>query len=299
MYNFFHTYDDMPKWTDTAEGAETLEIDQNALYPCAYLPVQYAVKDNYPLHIRFLFPEGRDESRKYPLIIHVKGSGWEEQHLEAAIANFVPYLRAGYGCAIIQYRPWQVAKYPAQVLDLKTAARFILNHAADYPIDTNNIFLAGDSSGGHTAIMGFLTWGEPVLDDPEETEPLPRLNGLIDYYGVTNVHKLAFTETGLLQPDNELLLDMLFERRDEEEYAQANFACYSELLEKLPPVLILHGNKDRLVSLDQSVDLYNAMKGRGVDCQLCIVNNADHGRFSFWQKPVTDRVLAFLRQHTI
>ncbi|MBO4217993.1 MAG: alpha/beta hydrolase [Erysipelotrichaceae bacterium] len=298
MYNFVYTYENMPKWTDTAEGAEILEIDQNVLYPSLYPPVTFAVKNDYQLHIRFIFPEGRDLDRKYPLIIHVKGSGWEEQNLENCLAGFEPYLRAGYGCAVVQYRPWRVAKYPAQVLDLKTAARYILKNAADYPIDVSNIFLSGDSSGGHTAIMGFLTWGEPVLDDLQESDPLPALRGLIDYYGVTNVHKLAYTETGLVQPDNELLLDMLFEKRDESEYAQANFACYSDLLEQLPPVLIMHGNKDRLVSLDQSIDLYNTLKARGVDCQLCIVNNADHGRFSFWQKPVTDRVLEFLKKNT-
>ena len=298
MYNFIHTYDDMPMWKDTAEGMETVEIDVSNLCVTTLPLVEYAVKDNYSLNIRFVFPEGRDLERKYPLIIHVKGSGWEEQNLDNSIGNFEPYVRAGYGCAIIQYRPAHVARYPAQVLDLKTAARYILAHADEYPIDVNNIFLSGDSSGGHTAIMAYLTWNEPVLDSEDEEGELPKLRGLIDYYGVTNVKKLAFTETGLSQKDNEGLLPLVFGEQSEEEYAQGNFACYAQLLEEMPPVIILHGNKDRLVSLDQSVEFYNTLKERGVSCRLCIINGADHGRFSFWQKPVTDKVLEFLKENT-
>ena len=90
MYNFIHTYDDMPKWTDSAEGAEMVDIDVNNLCVTTLPPVQYAVKDNYSLNIRFIFPEGHDLNRKYPLIIHVKGSGWEEQWLEMAIGIFEP-----------------------------------------------------------------------------------------------------------------------------------------------------------------------------------------------------------------
>ena len=88
------------------------------------------------------------------------------------------------------------------------------------------------------------------------------------------------------------------EKQEEEEYAQANFACYSQLLEEMPPVLILHGNKDRLVPLSQSIDLYESLKQRQVDCRLVIINNADHGHFSFWQTAVTDQVIAFLKENT-
>ena len=146
--------------------------------------------------------------------------------------------------------------------------------------------------------MAYLTWNEPVLDSEDEEGELPKLRGLIDYYGVTNVKKLAFTETGLSQKDNEGLLPLVFGEQSEEEYAQGNFACYAQLLEEMPPVIILHGNKDRLVSLDQSVEFYNTLKERGVCCRLCIINGADHGRFSFWQKPVTDKVLEFLKENT-
>ena len=65
MYNFIHTYDEMPKWKDTAEGMETVEIDVSNLCVTTLPLVEYAVKDDYSLNIRFVFPEGRDlETRR-------------------------------------------------------------------------------------------------------------------------------------------------------------------------------------------------------------------------------------------
>jgi len=296
MYEFNYSYKDFPKWQDSTEGMQILEGDPNNTKASIWPLVEYDCRDDYHLHIRFMFPLEMDESKRYPLIIHCKGSGWEQQNLESNLADFAPVVKAGYGLAFIQYRPANIAKYPAQVHDLKNAARYILNHAEQFPIDLNHVFLAGDSSGGHTAIMSYLTWGEPVLD--EYDDPLPTLSGLIDYYGVTNVRKLAETDTGMSKESNALLLDFLFAEKTEAEFAQANFACYIDLKEKLPPVLILHGNKDRLVPLSQSVEFFEALKARGTDCQFYMVNNSDHGGCLFFCPAVTDTIIKFLRENS-
>ncbi len=49
----------------------------------------------------------------------------------------------------------------------------------------------------------------------------------------------------------------------------------------LPPVLILHGSRDRLVPFGQSVRLFDARRSLGQDTNSCKLVEADHGARSF------------------
>ncbi len=62
----------------------------------------------------------------------------------------------GYAVALVQYRPSDIAAFPAQIEDTQNAIRFIRTHAEEYRVDASKIALWGDSSGGHTAIMRAL-----------------------------------------------------------------------------------------------------------------------------------------------
>jgi dipeptidyl aminopeptidase/acylaminoacyl peptidase len=44
-----------------------------------------------------------------------------------------------------------------------------------------------------------------------------------------------------------------------------------------PPFLILHGEKDALVPLSQSQELYDRLTAAGVPAKLVVVKNAGHG----------------------
>lgn len=299
MDGFKYTYEEFPGWSDRCEGMKVIPGDKNNTY-VIHQVVRYAVKDDYKLHIHFLFPETLDTAVKYPLLIHVRGSAWLEQNMTGLIAPFTPIVRSGVAVAFVQYRPVTVARFPAQIRDLKTATRFIMAHADEYPIDTRSIFLSGDSSGGHTAILGYLSWNEDVLENEDEHEKLPPLRGLIDFYGVTDVGELAHTETGYPVETNARLGEELFEVSSAvrpQNYEEASAFSYVDLRKTLEPVLILHGNKDRLVPLSQSVRLYEALVDRGTECEFDMIDQADHGHGVFWCEAVTDIITAFLHRH--
>ncbi|MBQ1826785.1 MAG: alpha/beta hydrolase, partial [Erysipelotrichaceae bacterium] len=209
-YNFKYSYQQFPKWQDEAEGMEIIQADNR--YTRIYIipDIIYAVKDGIKLRMRMVIPETAD-NKPFPLIMHVKGSGWDVQNLSGNIGDFTRLVENGYGVAIVQYRNSSQAKYPAQVEDLKSAARYISSHHEELNVDLSNLFLSGDSSGGHTAVMGYLTWNTPQLDDCSETAALPKLRGLIDYYGVTSIRDLCSRETGLSREDNALLPGMIFD----------------------------------------------------------------------------------------
>ena len=64
---------------------------------------------------------------------------------------------------------------------------------------------------------------------------------------------------------------------------------------KMPPTLILHGTKDRLVNCETSVILYRQMKKCGKDVSLYFLKGADHGGAEFWTDQVIDIVDGFLQ----
>ena len=300
MFGFKYDYENFPKWELDNDEVEVVQGDVNHRRVRVLPPVVYATKDDYDLHIRFVVPQEVDESKKYPLIMHVRGSAWMEQNLEGIIGDFYEYVKAGYAIAILRYRPATTAKFPAQVLDIKTAVRYIQEHAEEYPIDSNCIFLSGDSSGGHIASLAYLTWNEDVLDNEEETTPLPQLKGYIDYFGVTDPEHLSKTETGLPVEANAGIGEMLFERPASEDpsvFAQGNVACYIDLREKLEPVLLLHGNKDRLVPLCHSTRFFELLKNRGVDAKMYMINDADHEGTVFWCDVTKNLAIDFLNKH--
>ena len=89
MADFKYTYDEFPGWDDSCAGMQVIKGDKENVY-VVHQVVKYGQKNDYPLHIHFLFPKTLDAERKYPLIIHVRGSAWLEQNMTGLIGAYVP-----------------------------------------------------------------------------------------------------------------------------------------------------------------------------------------------------------------
>jgi dipeptidyl aminopeptidase/acylaminoacyl peptidase len=61
------------------------------------------------------------------------------------------------------------------------------------------------------------------------------------------------------------------------------------------PLLIVHGNKDRLVPFGQSVLLHDALKNAGQPVTFFQLKGADHGGPSFWKEEILSIVDNFIR----
>ena len=63
---------------------------------------------------------------------------------------------------IVEHRESDLAPFPAQVIDVKTAIRFLRLNGRNYHIDTDKIALWGDSSGAHSALIAGITGDNKV-----------------------------------------------------------------------------------------------------------------------------------------
>ena len=162
-----YSYDTFPSYDQDIEGIIELKGKKDNLR-CRMKDVEY----QEGCIIRFLFPNTiLDGNRKYPLVVHVQGSGWYKQDMADHIFDFMPIVKSGIAYAIVQYRHSPQYHFPTQIIDTKKAIRFIERHADDYPIDINQLFLSGDSSGGHTALMTLFTYNQGLFDQEKSLLP--------------------------------------------------------------------------------------------------------------------------------
>ena len=307
------TYDEFPEYTGIPEGADRLEVtgDEPGTF---YMPyVEYAVMDGIPLHLQILIPLTRNEPEKpYPCIVYVQGSGWMEQDCHHNVGRIAKLSERGYVIAIVQYRHSGQAGFPAQIQDARNAVRFMRKNAAMYHVIPDQIFLAGSSSGGHTAVFAALPGGadcsetgfggtDPVMLDRNVFPGISaEVCGVLDYYGCVSIAMEdgfpTMTDRGLPGSMDTLFLSHIADdaRKGLEKRATAVTYITPEL--ELPPFFILHGTKDRVVNTRQSVELYDCLRQCGKQAELHLLGGADHGGPEYWMEEVVGLADTFCRR---
>ncbi len=87
-----------------------------------------------------------------PAIVYIHGGGWKKGDKRGkGIGAVLDYAAKGYVCISVNYR-LDVDK-KACVEDVKCAVRWLRAHAEKYNVDPDRIGAAGNSSGGHLALM--------------------------------------------------------------------------------------------------------------------------------------------------
>ena len=197
----------------------------------------------------------------------------------------------GYAVAAFNYRLSQDAKFPAQIEDCKAAVRWVRANATTYQLDPNRIAAWGASAGGHLSAM---------LGTSSSTKDSSRVQAVVDFYGPTDFLKMdgAAIPGGQKHdppdsPESQLVGGPIQENKDK--VARANPITYVSA--DAPPFLILHGERDPLVPVNQSELLFEALKAAGANVTFHKIAGAGHGGPQFGTPMICAMVLAFLDLH--
>ncbi len=302
------SYEEFPEYTDVPQGAHVIDTTGDEVGVNYFHDVEYANVGGAPLRLQVLIPASRNsgfapfaEKQPFalPCFVFVQGSAWFQQYVYAKVADLGRLARRGYVCAIVEYRHSGIAWFPAQARDARNAVRFLRANAARFGIDPERMILAGDSSGGHTAM-----WAGLLRDDEGEGNLFPGVRadvrGIVDYYGSTSVmapdsNPQTVNHCRPDSPEGRVMggVDLL----ERPELArQLSVECNIDEGTKLPPVLIFHGTKDRTVNCAGSAVLYQRLRETGHSSELYLVRGADHGGPEFWTDRALDIVDAFCQK---
>jgi pectinesterase len=107
----------------------------------------YTSSGSRNLHLD-LFMGNEKSSRRLPLVVFVHGGGWRSGDLSMDHPMAAEMARRGYAAACVEYRLSGEALYPAGIVDVKTALRWLRINSRKFSLDRNRFAIAGSSAGG-------------------------------------------------------------------------------------------------------------------------------------------------------
>lgn len=276
-----------PGFGSPARLPDGIKADRNIPY----------VEQGHPRQILDIYLPDPPSDKPLPLMIWIHGGAW----MAGSQANPpVLYLvNKGFAVASIQYRFSQDALWPAQSFDCKAAIRFLRANAAKYNFDPDHFGVGGDSAGGHLAAFIGTSGGVPEMEgDLGNTNISSRVQAVVDWFGPTDLSAMGqqagphstIQHDSPDAPEAKLLGGPIQEKRDLAR--TANPLTYIDKND--PPFLIMHGDKDQLVPLAQSVMLAKALMDAGVEVTMKTIPGANHEGPQF-RTPESQRLIeAFL-----
>lgn len=227
----------------------------------------YKNLDAKTLHLDAFY---KNENTKLPAVILIHGGGWKSgnksqmQFMAQAIAS------KGYSCFAIEYRLSPEAKYPAAILDVKSAIKFIKSNAEKFNVDPSRIAVLGCSSGGQMAALIGTTNENSAFEDKDDWSQNAKVQAIIDMDGI-----LAFKH-----PESQegkaasLWLGGTYEQKPET-WQQASALTHTD--KNTPPILFInsdmiryHAGRDDMIAILDKNGIYNEVQ---------TIKNSPH---SFW-----------------
>lgn len=219
-----------------------------------------------------------------PLIVYVHGGAWRSgSKSEMPLGQLV---KEGCPVAAVDYRLSTVAKFPAQAHDIKAAIRYLRGNAKKLRLDASRIVIAGSSAGGHLAALVGVSNGDKRLEGDlgDYTDQSSDVQGIISFFGASDLTTILSQSTphglSVRTPALELLLGGLPEANEE----LAKLASPVFHVDKNdPPLLLLHGDRDPQMPINQAHQLQGAYEAVKARVQFKVLHGAAHGGKVFYE----------------
>jgi acetyl esterase/lipase len=258
--------------------------------------IVYATVDGKPLALDLYLPAN---VRNPSLLVWVHGGGWsvgtKAQYPKEFVVN-------GFALASLDFRQSTDARFPANVHDIKAAIRFLRAKGAEYGYRTDRIAIAGASSGGHLAALVGVTNGHKELEGREgkHLDQSSSVQAIISYFGASNLTTILAQSTphglNVRRPALERLLGAL---PDQAKDLATLASPVAHVDRSDPPLLLLHGDQDPQMPINQSHELEGAYRKLGLDVDFHVLHGAAHGGEAFFAADALERALKFLQRTVV
>lgn len=276
---------------------ETIQIQVEAPQYSVVTGAAFAQVDAWFGHTRkdlkmdIIYPE--DPERLYPCIVWICGGAWVTMDRSAHLAYLAGLARSGFVVASVEYRTSNEAVFPAQLVDIKSAIRYLRAHSDRFRINPEQFGVMGESAGGHLTAMAALV-NDPAYDTGEYQEYSSRVQAACPWYPPTDVSVFPYESpaAAAASPESLMLGRNVMLCKEE-----AMAACPVTYVSKdAPPFMILHGTDDHTVPFMQGEILHDKLEEAGCDVKLIAIEGADHADKQFFQKETWQRIAEFFHE---
>lgn len=224
-----------------------------------YRDVVFAAPGGHKLRMDLYVPQ---TAKAAPVVLWMFGGCWRfgSKGYHVIMRDLTS---AGIAVASIQYRMSNRAVYPAQLEDCRAAAQWLRDNGARYGIDPKRMGASGESSGGQLAALLAATEGKS------------RIQGVCTLYPVTDLIELGslYEKRSVGRNLIEKLLGGSIEKKID---LAADASPVYHISRSLPPFLIIHGQRDRIIPVEHSEWFFRSLEGAGVEAQLIVVPDKGH-----------------------
>jgi acetyl esterase/lipase len=253
--------------------------------------VIYGRKHGLAMTMDVFAPKDSAKANGLGIVFCVSG-GWSSAKESINVNFYRPFLNRGYTVFAVVHGSQPKFTIPEVLEDMHRAVRYIKVHAKEYNVDPEQLGICGASAGGHLSLMqgsAFLPANEKSKDPLQQVSsrvaavacffpPTDFLNygkpGNVALGGGTLVaFRPPFDFWEREKGTNKLVVITDEERR--KEIGQA-ISPITHVKKGSAPAMIIHGDKDTLVPIQQAEIIGEKYKEAGVPFELIVKKGRGH-----------------------
>lgn len=243
-----------------------------------------------PLVLDLYVPPGATVTPR-PLVVFVHGGDWNSgsRRANGAFVNWPLALASvaarGFVVASIDYRRADEATFPAQIMDVKDAIRWLRSKAGVYGIDRAHVAVWGAEAGGQLAALAAVSCGAAGFDRQTSGAPI---NSAI---GRTATAPSPADESACVQAGVTWSGASDFLRLQDMVAANTYLGCSGPVCDpqrrlaspvtyvdgSAPPLLIVHGMADTFIPVSQASRLNAVVQDAGGSAELVLLPDVGQG----------------------
>jgi acetyl esterase/lipase len=225
-------------------------------------------RQRYDLHL----PDGCSGG-SLPVVAWIHGPDWRTGTKADCPVTWL--VEQGFAVASIDYRPSDVAVFPAQLDDCRAALAAIRAEARTWGIDESRICVAGSGAGGHLAALVAFAPPEPgpireASADSDDEEAPTDVAAVAIFDAPTHLPSLGGGHDRAGSAASRLVGGPLPEFRE----AAQRASPLVHVTPQAPPTLIVQGSRGDGIALDQGDRLDAALHTAGVASDRVVLDAA-------------------------
>ncbi len=283
-----------PVEIDPGSGSSTAEL---ALAPATGLLTDVPIGkiDGVMLRLNIALPEERGDE-PHPVLVYIHGGGLIGGDKNDHNVRIERMAKKGFVAASITYRLAPEHRFPAQLVDVQSAIRFLKAHAIEFNLDPERIVVSGPSAGGYLATMlgvtgnatGFAKYG--IYPDYDSS-----VLAVIAFSApIADFSQASFKEFTLVDR-------IINTESDDRRSALEAISPVTYLDVRDPPFFLVHGTSDSTVPVEMTRGFVRALEDIGHRYTYIEIDGGEHNLTSTRPAEASEAFeesLKFIVEHT-